>query len=94
VKTILRLFALLVAIGVIAYWAAAGANRGWTKTSVPIKTVDEVTGIEGVTYQKKFVPGVDFLAVAIAAAVVCAGASFLFRTKPSPQTSNQPIANP
>jgi hypothetical protein len=93
VKTTLRLIALALVIGAVAYWAAAGANRGWTKTSVPIKTVDEVTGIEGVTYQKKFVPGVDFLAVAIGCAVLCAGVSFLFRTKRNDQTSNQPTIN-
>jgi hypothetical protein len=66
-----------------------GGNRGWTKTSVPVKIVDEVTGIEGVTYQKKFVPGVDFLALAVGAAAVLAGASFLFRTKRNPQVSNE-----
>ena len=89
-KATLRLIALALVIGALAYWAATGANRGWTKTSVPIKTTDEVTGIVGVTYQKKFVPGVDFLAVAIGAGIVCAGVSFLFRTKRAPQTSNQP----
>jgi len=94
VKTILRFVALALVIGAIAYWAAAGANRGWTKTSVPIKTADDVTGIEGVTYQKKFVPGVDFLAAAVGCAVLCAGISFLFRTKRSLPTSNQPTANP
>jgi len=94
VKTILRLVALALVIGALAYWFAAGVNRGWTKTSVPVKTVDDVTGIEGVTYQKKFVPGVDFLAVAVGCAALCAGVSFLFRTKRSLQTSNQPTANP
>ena len=63
-------------------WAALGANRGWTKTSVPVKTLDEVTGIEGVTYEKRFVPGVDFLGAALLGAGVLAGISFLFRTKP------------
>jgi hypothetical protein len=78
-KKALRLLALTVALAAVIVWAAAGANRGWTKTSVPVKTLDEVTGIEGITYQKKFLPGVDFLAVAFAGAVVLAGASLFFR---------------
>ena len=72
----------MLAAGSIIYWAAAGANRGWTKTSVPRKMVDEVTGIEGVSYEKRFVPGVDFLGATLLGAGVLAGASFLFRTKP------------
>ena len=88
-KNFLRVLAVFLLLGVIGYWAAAGANRGWTKTSVPVKTLDEVTGIEGVTYHKKFVPGVDFLAVAGAGAVVLAGGSFLFRTKQTRQASNE-----
>jgi hypothetical protein len=78
----LRLVAAMLAAGSVIFWAAAGANRGWTKTSVPRKTVDEVTGIEGVSYEKRFVPGVDLLGAALAGAGILAGASFLFRTKP------------
>jgi hypothetical protein len=86
-KTLLRLVALALVVGALAYWLIAGANRGWTKTSVPVKTVDEVTGIEGVTYQKKFVPGMDFLAAAAGCGILCLGISFLFRTKRGLQTS-------
>jgi hypothetical protein len=93
VKSALRLLALAILLAALGYWLALGANRGWTKTSVPIKTLDDVTGIQGVTYQKKFVPGVDFLAVAVATAIVCAGSSFLFRTKRLSQTSNPQAPN-
>ncbi len=80
-KKILRIIAAILVVGSIVYWGAAGANRGWTKTSVPGKIVDQVTGIEGVTYEKHFVPGVDFLGAALAGAGILAGVSFLFRTK-------------
>ena len=80
-KKALRIAAMVVALGSVVFWVAAGANRGWTKTSVPQKVVDEVTGIEGVSYEKHFVPGVDFLGAALLGAGVLAGASFLFRTK-------------
>jgi len=93
VKSALRLLALAVLLVALGYWLIAGANRGWSKTSVPIKTLDEVTGIEGVTYQKKFIPGVDFLAVAVAASLLCGASSFLFRTKRLAQTSNEQTHN-
>jgi hypothetical protein len=85
-KRTLQILALVVAIGGAVTWAAAGANRAWTKTEVPVKTLDEVTGIEGITYQKKFQPGVDFLGAAFGGAALLAGASLFFR---KPKT-NQP----
>ena len=94
VKSTLRLLALAIFLGAASWWLATGANRGWTKNQVPVKTLDEVTGIEGVTYQKQFLPGVDFLAVAAGVAVLCAGLSFLFRTKRPPQTSNKQTHTP
>jgi hypothetical protein len=81
VKNILRVVAAVLAAGSIIFWAAAGANRGWTKTSVPKKIVDQVTGIEGVSYEKHFVPGVDFLGAALMGAGILAGISLLLRTK-------------
>jgi len=93
VKSTLRLLAIAILLAGLGYWVATGGNCGWTKTSVPIKTLDEVTGIEGVTYQKKFIPGVDFLAAAVAANILCFGLSFLFRTKHLAQTSNGQTIN-
>ena len=82
--------AAILAVSSIIFWAAAGANRGWTKTSVPRKIVDEVTGIEGVTYEKHFVPGVDFLGTALAGSAILAGISILLRTKSNdPQNENK-----
>jgi hypothetical protein len=94
VKSALRLFALAVLIAALGYWLATGANRGWNKNKIPVKTVDDVTGIESVTYEKKFIPGVEFLALAGAASVLCVGISFLFRTKRLAQTSNEQTSNP
>ncbi len=87
-KRLLQSLALLVALAAATTWLATGANRGWTKTSVAVKTLDDVTGIEGITYQKKFLPGVDFLGATLGAAAVLAGASLFFRnttTKPTPK---------
>ena len=87
-KLTLRIVALMLALAAAGFWLVAGANRGWTKTSVPKKTLDEITGIEGVTYENKFVPGVDFLGAAIVGAGFLAGISLISRNKNKPQPSN------
>jgi hypothetical protein len=80
-KRTFRIIAAVLVIGAIAFWVAGGANRGWTKTRVPKKVVDEVTGLEGIQWQEKFVPGVDFLGAALLAAGILTGISFLSRAK-------------
>jgi hypothetical protein len=88
-KQTLQILALLVALGAAGTWLATGANHGWTKTSVPVKTLDQVTGIEGISYQKKFLPGVDFLGVTLAGASLLAAASLFFRKhKPNIASNN------
>ena len=80
---ILRILALALALAATGTWLATGGNRGWTKTILPVKTVDEITGIEAVSYERRFVPGLDFLWAALLGASLLAGASFLFRNKPT-----------
>ena len=80
-KRLLKIIALLIALATIAIWAAGGANCGWTKTSRAVKTVDEVTGIEGISYEKKFLPGLEFLGAGLLGAGILAGASIFIRSK-------------
>jgi hypothetical protein len=77
----LHTLALAVAVLATLGWLALGANRGWTRTSVPVKTTDDVTGIEGIQYRKQFVPGLDLLGGALLGAGLLAGASLLFRNQ-------------
>ena len=84
-KRVLQLLAVLVAG---TTWLVTGANRGWTRTSEAVETLDPVTGIEGITYVKKFKPGVDFLGGGAAVASALAGASIFFRNKKPTQTNN------
>jgi hypothetical protein len=72
---------MVMVVGAIVFWAAAGADRGWTKTRVPKKVVDEVTGLEGIQWQDKFVPGVDFLGAALLGAGILAGVSIFVPAK-------------
>lgn len=80
-KRTLRIIAVALLVGATAFWLAAGANRGWTKTRVPRKIVDKVTGLEGTQWQDKFVPGVDFLGAAFLGAGLLAGVSMLVPAK-------------
>jgi hypothetical protein len=80
---LLRTLAALIIFGAVVAWAAAGANRGWTRTSIPVQHTDEVTGITVDVYEDRFVPGVDMLGAAFLGAGVLAGVSFLFRKKPT-----------
>lgn len=82
-KNSLRLLALLVALAAAGTWLATGSNRGWTKTSVEKRTLDEITGLDKITYDKTFKPGLDFLGGALLGAGALAGVSFLFRNKPN-----------
>ena len=87
----LRIVAALLLVAAVIVWAATGANRGWTQTNIPRKIVDDVTGIEGIAYDKGFKPGRDFLGAAALGAGLLAGASFLFRKKLKP---TDPINHP
>ena len=87
-KKVIQVLAALVVVASLGVWLATGANRGWTKTSVEKTVVDEVTGIEGRTYERRFVPGVDALTLGLIGAGVLAGVSFLIR-KPKPLTNTE-----
>jgi hypothetical protein len=77
----LRIGAALVGLAALTFWAATGANRGWSRTSEEIITVDEITGLEKREWKGTFVPGKDFLGATLMVAGILAGASFLCRKK-------------
>jgi hypothetical protein len=83
-KRVLRIVALVLLLGALATWLGTGANCGWTKTSVPVRRTDAVTGLSVDDYQQRFVPGLDFLGAAGLGAGILAGASFLFRDRQRP----------
>jgi hypothetical protein len=85
-KRALQLVAGLVALGTVITWAALGAHPGWTKTQARVETLDEVTGIRGITYTDRFQPGVDFLGAGLLLAGALGTGSLFFR-QPKP---NQP----
>ena len=82
-RRILQALALLIMLLAAGTWLVTGAHHGWTKTSVQKKTLDEVTGLEAISYERRFLAGLDFLGAALLGASLSAGVSFLFR---QPQT--------
>lgn len=82
-RRIVRLCAAILALATVTFWAAKGAHRGWTQHRVPVKQIDEVTGLDHITYEDRYVPGLDVLGGGLAASALLFGASFLFsRTSP------------
>lgn len=86
-RRILQWVAFGLAAAAVVGWLALGANRGWTKTTVTRWQKDPVTEIDGPVVEKKFVPGVDVLAVGLAGALALFIVSlFVSKTKNKPVT--------
>jgi hypothetical protein len=79
----LRVAAAATLVGAVGFWAAKGARVGWSQHQVPVPAVDEITGLDYVLYEDRFIPGVEWLAAAAGVAVLLFGASFLFRSNSS-----------
>jgi hypothetical protein len=92
-KKLLNLLALAIVLAAVVTWAVTGGNRGWTKTSVKVETLDPVTGIEGITYQPKFLPGVDFLGAAAVLSIGLTGSALLIRSKSKTTSTNKQDIN-
>jgi hypothetical protein len=82
----LRLAALVLWLALLGWWAAAGMNPGWTKTSVSTMETDPVTGIEYPVWKKQFVPGVDLLAAGTGCAAALVALSFVPLLNRNPKT--------
>lgn len=77
-RSILKTTAVILLLASLTGWIVTGANRGWTKTTVERRILDEVTGQEEIRYDKAFLPGVDLLGPALLISVSLFGFSFLF----------------
>ena len=75
--------ALFISLVTLVIWLFGGPNTGWTKTSVMVKTIDPVTEQDEIKWEKRFLPGVDFLGGGLVVGAILLGASFVFRKKPA-----------
>lgn len=78
-KSVLRILAIALAVTTVGLWLAKGANPGFTKDRIQVKTVDPVTEIEQVEWREVFIPGVEFLGGGMIVAGVLLGGSFFIR---------------
>ena len=76
---ILLALALLEALGMSIFWAAKGANTGWTKTQIEVVTIDEVTGLEARNWEDRFVPGIELLGAGWLSGIALAGVALFIR---------------
>lgn len=76
-RILFRMLAGFLAVFAFAFWAAAGWNKGWTKTQIPIPQTDEITGIDYVVYQDHFAPGVELLSLALFFSITLFGLTFI-----------------
>jgi len=89
IPLVLRATAALLLAGVVILWVVGGAHQGWSMNRVPLTKTDEITGIDYVEYEDRFVAGLEVLAGGTGGAVLLFGLSFLFRKptsnlKPTP----------
>lgn len=80
-KKSLRLLALFLSLATLGFWGAKGAHTGWSQDRVPVKQVDEVTGLDHITYEDRYVAGLDFLGGGLALAGLLAGVSLFVRNQ-------------
>jgi len=86
-----RIAFALAAAAVVAVvgWLGFGENRIWTQTTVTRWQKDPVTEIDGPVVEKKFVPGLDLVAVCLTGALALFIASlFVSKTKAKPVNSS------
>lgn len=76
IRRFLRFTGLAVAAFVVVFWLLSGADRGWTKTSVATRQIDEVTGLEYPVIENRFVPGIEFLALGTLAGLALSASTF------------------
>jgi hypothetical protein len=80
-RTGVRVLAAGLFVATVGFWTAKGAHTGWSMNQVPVKQIDEITEIEFVTYEKRFVPGIEFLGGGVGFATWLFVVSLLFKRK-------------
>lgn len=86
-RVLLRGAGAVLALFVFCFWAAKGYHRGWTQNQVAVRQIDPITEIPYVTYERRFVPGVDVLGGGILVGVLIFGVTFIPARSPNPSRS-------
>ncbi|TVP79290.1 MAG: hypothetical protein EA353_06425 [Puniceicoccaceae bacterium] len=80
---ILAFASVLTAAATFMVWASGGFHWGWSQNQIPIEQVDEITGIEYLTYEDGFRAGMEFLGggLTLAALLIMLSAFFGYRAR-------------
>ncbi len=81
VRRVLQLAAVFSILATGGFWFAKDGRLGWSQNRVPVTQKDEITGIDYVTYEERFVPGVDTLGLGFGVGAGLFVVSFFFRSK-------------
>jgi len=73
-------------ISTVGYWALMGAHQGWSQDRIPRHAIDEVTGLVHVTYENRFLPGIDLLFGGCTAAVIVLLSAFFLQRRQKYET--------
>jgi hypothetical protein len=87
-RRVFRMASVTLAIVGLAAWFVLGANRGWTKTTQTKMQKDPVTEIDYPVIEKRFLPGIDLLALWLGGTSLFFGASFLTTKSKTNRSSN------
>jgi hypothetical protein len=82
-RVLLRGAGAFLGLFVFCFWAAKGYHRGWTQNEVPVPQIDPITEIAYVTYERRFVPGLDVLGGGLLLGVLVFAVTFLPTRSPT-----------
>jgi hypothetical protein len=82
-RILLRGAGVIGVLFVFCFWAAKGYHTGWSQSQVPVKQLDPITEIEFTTYEKRFIPGLDYLGAGTAVGLALFAATFFRRRGPN-----------
>jgi hypothetical protein len=83
-RVLLRGAGILIAAFIFCFWAAKGYNTGWTKNSVPVERIEEITEVPYIVYEERFVPGIEFLGGGMALGLMIFAVTFWPARGPRP----------
>lgn len=92
-RILFRMLAGVASLFLFAYWAAAGANRGWTKHQIATTEIEPITEIPHIVYKDHFMPGVELLGAGLFLCVLLFAITFI-RRKSAPTLRNTPSRHP
>ncbi|HSI10300.1 MAG: hypothetical protein ACAH89_03115 [Rariglobus sp.] len=78
-RILLRMLAGFLALFSFAFWAAAGWNKGWTKTRIAVTEIEPITHLPHTVYKDHFMPGMELFVPALLLCLALFAITFIRR---------------